>query len=112
MHSLQPPVVREAGEAGRDFDCLVYCLFFFFFPPSYFPFWSRLVFRGALLGERIMMSVSTPSSPTWDTALSLSPMSAYRGTDKEPENQGPCVLVRACTRVCACQEVANVRVCV
>lgn len=28
MHSLQPPVVREAAEAGRRFDCLVYCLLF------------------------------------------------------------------------------------
>lgn len=104
MHSLKPPVVRGAGEAGRDFDCLVYCLFS---PPSYFPFWSRLVFWGDLLRERIMMSVSTPLSPSWDTVLSLSPMSAYRGTDKEPENQGLRVLVcvhvsGGCKCVCVC----------
>lgn len=52
------------------------------------------------------MSASTPFSPSWDTVLSLSPMSAYRSTDKEPENQGLRVF-----GVCVCQEVANVCVC-
>ncbi|XP_078800085.1 paired box protein Pax-5 isoform X3 [Oryzias latipes] len=35
-----------------------------------------------LLGERIRMSAATPFCPSWDTALSLSPTSAYRGSDK------------------------------
>lgn len=49
-----------------------------------------------------MMSVGTPLSPSWDTVLSVSPMSAYRGTDKEPENQGlRCLLcVYVCVSMC------------
>ena len=52
-----------------------------------------------------MMSVSTPLSPSWDAVLSLSPMSAYRDTDKEPENQGLHVLVCVCVclGVCVCE---------
>ena len=49
-----------------------------------------------------MMSVSTPLSPSWDAVLSLSPMSAYRDTDKEPENQGLHVLVCVCVCLCVC----------
>lgn len=47
-----------------------------------------------------MMSVGTPLTPSWDTVLSVSPMSAYRGTDKEPENQGEYVCVSMCVSLC------------
>lgn len=40
-----------------------------------------------LLGERIRMSAATPFCPSWDTALSLSPTSAYRGSDKRSKSE-------------------------
>jgi len=73
-------VVSEGVTAGRDLDPLLYRFLLF-------PFRSCLSVFGGLLGERIRMSVSTPFCPSWDTILSLNPMSAYRGTDKGPRNE-------------------------
>lgn len=92
-----PLVVSEGVTAGRDFDPLV-CLVFLF------RFRSCLSVFGGLLGERIRMSVSTPFCPSWDTILSLSFASAYRGTDKAPrrsERLYVLVCASAC-RLCVC----------
>lgn len=112
MHSLYSPcrLWRSNGWKGPWSSGLS---FFFFL----FPFRSCLSVFGGLLGERIRMSVSTPFCPSWDTILSLSCTSAYRGTDKVPRrSEWLYVLVcvsacRLCVGVCVTEAMTSMSLC-